>query len=358
MVVGGIIVCILAVAVIGIFAFLRQPSFGKLPSGERLERIRRSPNYQGGQFRNLQSTAMMTGKKSRWQALWEFVVSDRSGLYPEKPVPSVKTDLKQLPRTENLMVWFGHSSYLLLMDGKRFLVDPVFHAASPVPFINRPFSGTDIYKPEDMPDIDYLVITHDHWDHLDYRTVKALKDRIGKVVCPLGVGEHFEHWGYRKEQLIELDWEEKAAPESGVTIHCLPTRHFSGRGLTANQTLWASFLLETSSLSVFIGGDGGYGTHFAQIASQHPDIDWAILENGQYSGDWKYIHTMPDELARVARDLKAQHIVTVHHSKFALSKHTWDEPLRNEEQLRQDSVDIATIVIGGLINLGKHNLEQ
>lgn len=105
MVVGGIIVCILAVAVIGIFAFLRQPSFGKLPSGERLERIRRSPNYQGGQFRNLQPTAMMTGKKSRWQALWEFVVSDRSGLYPEKPVPSVKTDLKQLPRTESGSLW-------------------------------------------------------------------------------------------------------------------------------------------------------------------------------------------------------------------------------------------------------------
>ena len=202
--------CILAVAVIGIFAFLRQPSFGKLPSGERLERIRRSPNYQGGQFRNLQPTAMMTGKKSRWQALWEFVVSDRSGLYPEKPVPSVKTDLKQLPRTENLMVWFGHSSYLLLMDGKRFLVDPVFHAASPVPFINRPFSGTDIYKPEDMPDIDYLVITHDHWDHLDYRTVVALKERVHAVICPLGVGEHFEYWGYDPHVIREMDWQETA----------------------------------------------------------------------------------------------------------------------------------------------------
>lgn len=353
----GIIVCVLAVAVIGIFVFLRQPSFGKLPSGERLERIRHSPNYRNGQFRNLQLTEMMTGKKSRWQALWEFVVSDRGGLYPTEPVPSVKTDLKQLPRMANLLVWFGHSSYLLQMDGKRFLVDPVFHAASPVSFINRPFAGTDIYKPEDMPDIDYLVITHDHWDHLDYRTVKSLKDRVSKVVCPLGVGEHFEFWGYGKEQLIELDWEKKATPESGLAIYCLPTRHFSGRGLTANQTLWASFLLETPSLSVFIGGDGGYGIHFARIASLHPGIDWAILENGQYSEDWKYIHTMPEDLAQVAKDLKAKHIVTVHHSKYALSKHRWDEPLRNEEQLRQDSEDVAATVIGEPINLGKYNLE-
>ena len=347
----SITICILLVIAVCVFAFLRQPSFGKLPSGERLERIRQSPNYRDGEFRNLQRTEMMTGKKSRWQALWEFVVSDRSKLYPATPVSAVKTDLKQLPLTENLMVWFGHSSYLLQIDGKRFLVDPVFCAASPVSFINKPFKGTDLYKSDDMPEIDYLVITHDHWDHLDYRTVKALKDRVGKVVCPLGVGEHFEHWGYRKEQLIELDWEEKAALEVGFIIYCLPSRHFSGRGLTANQTLWASFLLETPSLSVFVGGDGGYGTHFAQIASQHPSIDWAILENGQYSEDWRYIHTMPEELVKAAKDLKAKHIVTVHHSKFALSKHPWDEPLRNEELLRKDSLDITVTIIGKPVGL-------
>ena len=105
---------------------------------------------------------MMTGKKSCWPALWEFVASDRSKPYPDMPVPAVKTDLKHLPRTANLLVWFGHSSCLLQMDGKRLLVDPVFHAASSISFINRPFEGTDIDKPEDMPDIDYLVITYDH----------------------------------------------------------------------------------------------------------------------------------------------------------------------------------------------------
>ena len=347
----SITICTLLVIAVGVFAFLRQQSFGKLPSGERLERIRKSPNYRNGQFRNLQPTAMMTGEKSRWQALWEFVTSDRSKLYPDTLVPAVKTDLKQLPLTENLMVWFGHSSYLLQIDGKRILVDPVFHAASPVSFINKPFKGTDLYKPDDMPEIDYLVITHDHWDHLDYRTVKELKDKTRKVICPLGVGEHFEHWGYKKEQLIELDWEEKTEVGAGFTVFCLPTRHFSGRGLTANQTLWASFLLETTSLSVFIGGDGGYGTHFARIAAQHPGIDWAILENGQYSEDWRYIHTMPSELAKVAKNLKAKHIVTVHHSKFALSKHTWNEPLRNEELLRKDTLDVAETIIGKPIGL-------
>ena len=116
-----------------------------------------------------------------------------------------------------------------------------------------------------MPAIDLLVITHDHWDHLDYRTVRELKDRIGKVVCPLGVGEHFERWGFAPERIVELDWDEDASPVEGVRVFCLTSRHFSGRGLNPNKSLWASFLLETSARKIYIGGDGGYGSHFAQI---------------------------------------------------------------------------------------------
>lgn len=205
------------------------------------------------------------------------------------------------------------------MDGKRILVDPVFYAASPVSFISRPFEGADLYKPDDMPEIDYLVITHDHWDHLDNRTVKELKDKTHKIICTFGAGEYFEYWGYKKEQLIELDWEENAIEESEFTIYCLPTRHFSGRGLVANQTLWASFLLETPSLSVFVGGDGGYGDHFARIGSRHSGIDWAIY----------YCPSL----------------------QIALSKHPWDEPFRNEKLLGKDSLDIVETIIGKSIGL-------
>ena len=140
-----------------------------------------------------------------------------------------------------------------------------------------------------MPDIDYLVISHDHWDHLDYNTVKKLKDRIGAVICPLGVGEHFEYWGFDKERLIELDWNEDANLVPGFMIHCLPARHFSGRRLTANQSLWASFLLEAPSQKIYIGGDGGYDTHYAEIGNRFPGIDLAILENGQYNEEWSLI---------------------------------------------------------------------
>ena len=179
-----------------------------------------------------------------------------------------------------------------------------------------------------------------------------LKERTGKVVCPLGVGEHFEYWGFDKSRLVELDWFEDAGLDEGFLIHCLPSRHFSGRFLKSNQSLWASFLIETPSQKIYMGGDGGYDTRFAEIGKKYPGIDLAILENGQYNEDWKYIHTMPAYLAQAAEDLKAEKYLTVHHSKFALARHRWDEPLRNAVNLKEkDSLDVLMPVIGEITYL-------
>lgn len=347
----GLVVCIVFVAVVAGAAawFLHTPAFGRLPQGERLERIKRSPHFRDGEFRNLSPTRLMTSEKSRWEAMWEFVFKKSpEGLRPDKPLNAVKTDLHKLDPQEDLLVWFGHSSYLLQMGGRRVLVDPVFCGASPLSFVNKPFPGTDIYSPGDMPDIDCLIITHDHWDHLDYRTVTQLKGRTRKVVCPLGVGEHFEYWGFEPSRIVELDWDESAALDSGFTVHCLPARHFSGRGLRSNRTLWASFMLEAEGRTVFVGGDGGYGAHFAEIARRFPHIDLAILENGQYNADWRYIHTMPKYLPAEVKALKPKHVLTVHHSKYALARHRWEEPLENARQLAEteDSVDVWQPVIG------------
>ena len=333
MIIIGSILCLAAIAAIAGTIFLNSPGFGRLPQGERLERIKRSPNYSNGQVHNLEVSPMTTTKQSRLETMWRFLTDKPKGIVPDQPIKAIKTDLKTLPPDSDLMVWFGHSSYLLQLSGRKFLIDPVFHKAAPVSFVNKPFPGTDLYKPSDMPDhIDYLVITHDHWDHLDYETVKELHGRVGKVICPLGVGEHFEYWGYDKSELVELDWQESTALETGFDVHCLPTRHLSGRGLAANRSLWASFMLDTPSLTVFVGGDGGYGSHFKEIGTRFPHIDVAILENGQYNNDWRYIHTMPHELAKVVQDLAPRRVITVHHSKYALARHPWDEPLKNEQE--------------------------
>ena len=171
----GIIVGIVAVAVIAGFVFVNQPSFGRAPQGERLERIKKSPHYKDGEFRNLHSTVMMTSQKGRLGAFWGFLFKKETDLRPETEIPVIKTDLSKISKDENVLVWFGHSSYFIQVDGKRILVDPVFCVASPVSFVNKPFKGADAYKPADMPEIDYLVISHDHWDHLDYETVMQLK---------------------------------------------------------------------------------------------------------------------------------------------------------------------------------------
>ena len=350
----GSILGIALLLVVTIFVFINQPSFGRTPRGERLERIKQSPNYRNGEFQNLHETTLMTSDRGRFAGVLEFLFRKIEGLRPDQPVNAIKTDLRQVGRDKEMLVWFGHSSYLIQTGGKRILVDPVFCMASPVSFVNKPFKGTDIYKPDDMPDIDYLVISHDHWDHLDYHTVKRLKDRIETVICPLGVGEHFDYWGFDKDRIVELDWNEDARLAPGFMIHCLPARHFSGRGLTANQSLWASFLLEAPSQKIYIGGDGGYDTHYAEIGNRFPGIDLAILENGQYNEEWSLIHLMPQYMAQTARDLKAKRVLTVHHSKYALAKHRWDEPLKNAEEMKnKDSLNVLIPEIGEVVALEK-----
>lgn len=336
--------CILFVIFLGLAAIcavvvLQLPLFGGTPSGARLERIQRSPNYRDGQFHNPVETPVMTDEKNgnRIKNIWQFLFSDKPGLRPCGPLEMKKHDLKSLPADRDVYVWFGHSSYLLSLHGTTILVDPVFCSAAPFSFLNKPFEGTERYRPEDMPDkIDYLVITHDHYDHLDYETVRQLKGKTARVVCPLGVGAHFERWGFDSCKLIELDWNENATYPGGTGIHCLPARHFSGRLWQRNRTLWASFLFYTPHGNIFIGGDSGYGPHFRETGERHPRIDLAILENGQYNRQWMYIHTMPDQLGRAATELGAKQIITVHHSKYALARHPWNEPLQNEIRAREE----------------------
>ena len=317
--------------------FLSQEKFGRIPQGKRLERIKQSPHYDGKQFVNEVETVTMTGDKNIFAVWKDFLFGDKTQTVPDTALKVIKTDLKSLPADKDWIVWFGHSSYLMNLSGKKVLVDPVFYQGSPVSFVNKMFKGTDVYKPADMPDIDYLVITHDHWDHLDYDVVKELEPRVKKVVTGLGVGEHLEYWGYPVEKLVELDWWESADLGDGFNVTGTPARHFSGRDLRQNKTLWASFLFKTPKRNVWIGGDGGYGKHFKQIGEKFTDIDLAILENGQYNKDWKLIHTMPEELGKIIQDLNASRYMTVHHSKFCLSKHSYLEPLENAKHAAQET---------------------
>lgn len=338
----------------GIWLFLQTPRFGSLPADARLERIRRSPNFRDGQFHNQLDTPMMTGETSQFETMRKFAFNRSKRLKPQGPIPSVKRDLLHLPTDENVMVWFGHSSYFLQIEGQRILVDPVLSGrASPVSFTTKAFEGTDPYTVDDLPDIDILFLTHDHWDHLDYQTVTRLRPRVKQVVCPLGVGAHLERWGYSPAILHEGDWGDTVSLPNGFTAHILPARHFSGRTLRRNRTLWASYALVTpSGFKAYLGGDSGYGPHFQQIGSQFGGFHMAILENGQYDQAWKYIHMMPWETLQAAHDLQAAVVFPVHNSKFCISNHDWDAPLRSITALpHPNPPQLITPLLGEVVPL-------
>ena len=260
----------------------------------------------------------------RWNSWLNLIKKAQEGVRPPK-IPFVKTDLKHLDKNLNCIIWLGHSAYFMQIDGKTFLVDPTLISGSPVPFVNRAFPWADNYKPKDIPNIDYLIITHDHYDHLDYFTVHELKNRIKKVICWLWVGAHFEKRWFTTKNIIELDREEHFK-ETATTITALPARHFSWRFLRPNNTLQCSYMIETGSECIYIAWDWGYDTFYKEIWKKR-NIDVAILENGQYSKNRKYIHTLPEQLPQTIKDLNPQRVIPAHNGKYALSTHLWKEPL-------------------------------
>ena len=319
-----ILAVISVIAIIGVI-ILNHPCFGRRMSKERKARIEASPNWRDGQFQNQIPTPQFTGNKSMFGALWEFLTDSKKDKTPKEAVPAVKTNLKALPTDRDWLVWFGHSSYLFCLDGKRYLVDPVLKLELPVTVMMRPFKGTDIYSPDDIPDIDVLIVTHEHWDHLDYATLRDLKDKVKHVVCPLGVAEYVEYWGYDPQCITEMDWYETANCQL-ATINCLPTRHFSNRLFKRNQTLWAAFMVESEGKKVYVGGDGGYDGRFKEVYERFGSVDLALMENGQYNKDWTNIHLMPEDLEQAILDLHPKQVFTVHHDKFSLAPHAWTEP--------------------------------
>jgi L-ascorbate metabolism protein UlaG (beta-lactamase superfamily) len=350
-----ILLSLIALLAVATALYLQQAKFGKRPEGARLEKIKQSPNYRDGEFQNIHHTPQITEGYSYFEVLVQFFFKRNANRIPIDAIPSVKTDLLNLPPDQDILVWFGHSSYFIQLDGKRILVDPVFSGnASPIPGTNKAFKETDRFTVADLPPIDYLFITHDHYDHVDHETLVQLQAKIKKVICGLGVGSHFEKWGYTADQLIEKDWNETITLDSGFVAHTTPARHFSGRGFSKNNTLWLSYVLQSPSMKIFIGGDSGYDTHYAAIGNKYGPIDFAILENGQYDIKWKYIHHLPEETLKAAQDLKAKRVFPVHSSKFAMANHSWDEPLikiTEHNKKLQTPLPLITPIIGEFVYL-------
>ncbi len=331
--------------------------FGKNPTGERLKRIKKSPNYKNGQFQNLSHTPAFGENYTIFKIIYERIFRKFPKVKPVDTIPHVKTDLKKIDPHRNVLIWFGNSSYYMQIDGVRILVDPVFSGnASPIPNTVKSYIGADVFSVSDFPAIDYLMLSHDHYDHLDYKTVMGLKSKVKNIICGLGVASHFESWGFDPNIILEKDWHESVVIKDNFTVFVEPARHFSGRGFSRNKTLWASYVIQAPTLKVYLGGDSGYDKHYLEIATKYGPFDLVILENGQYNKAWPYIHETPDQVLKAAQDLKSKRILPIHSSKFTLSTHPWDDPLTKLTELNKNyNFSLVTPIIGEIVNLDDIN---
>ncbi len=320
---------------------------GKNPSGKQLEALKQSPQYKKNGFENISLTPTLPEDQSYYDVLKKYFKKNPD-VKPSSTLPSVKTDLKDLNSTEPVIVWFGHSSYFIRIENKNFLIDPVFSGnAAPISCMVRSFDGADVYTTDDFPGIDYLILTHDHYDHLDYKTVKKLRSKIKNIYCSLGVSSHLIYWGFDERIINELDWWQTDKIVSGMSLTAAPARHFSGRGLKRAKTLWSSFILKTSTHNLFLGGDSGYDDHFKEIGEKYGPFDMAILESGQYNESWPFIHMMPEQTVQAALDLKAKYLLPVHWAKFTLSLHPWNEPVQRVlKKAAEVELAVTTPMIG------------
>lgn len=296
--------------------------FGKNPAKAQ---IQHSANYKENAFQNLEYTVMLTEEASFYKMTKDLIAGNKKRV-PDKLIPSIKTNLNQLK--EDSITWLGHSSYHLYFAGKHILVDPVFSGyAAPFSFMIKAFEGSNTYQPNDIENIDLLILTHDHYDHLDYHTLLKLKSKIKHICCSIGIASHLIYWGFDAKIIDELDWWQSTQIDNEIRLTATPARHFSGRGIKRAQTLWSSFVIENKQRKLFLGGDSGYGNHFADIGQKFDNFDLAILECGQYNEKWPMIHMQPEQTVQAGIDLNAKNILPVHWGKFALAYHDWGEPI-------------------------------
>jgi L-ascorbate metabolism protein UlaG (beta-lactamase superfamily) len=319
------IVLIITVAFMGL-----SPQFGGKHSKEDIKRYKASGHYEAGKFQNLIPTPMDMNLRNMVSGIKDFVV----GVPRKKPdfdLPVKQIDSINLEENNDIdrLIWFGHSAFLLQLDGKNILIDPML-GESPAP---HPAIGTKRFNSElpieieNLPKIDAILISHDHYDHLDYESIKTLKEKTDSFFVPLGVGVHLESWGINTDDIKEHNWWDETEFK-GIKLAFTPSRHFSGRGLTDNSsTLWGSWVIKGKIKNIYFSGDSGYGPHFKEIGEKYGPFDFAMMECGQYDEKWADIHMTPEETAQASIDVETAVMMPIHWGSFALALHAWDDPV-------------------------------
>ncbi|MFT3886046.1 MAG: MBL fold metallo-hydrolase [Flavobacteriales bacterium] len=344
---------LVAIVLLYVAIFLAvSPRIGSRPKGKRLARIKASPAYRDGVLQNPVPTDMSMPAPVMLKVMWEMLKGGGER-EPKRPIPTVPFDKaawERLPDQGLALAWFGHSSLLIKLDGVTFLTDPVFSKrASTFSFAGpKRFPYTQHMAADLLPQVDVVLLSHDHYDHLDHATILRLKDK--RFIAPLGVGAHLERWSVPASAITECDLWEKITV-GGVALTLTPTRHFSGRSLTDRlRTLWGGWALHGPSANIYFGADSGYSPVFAQVGERLGPFDLALLECGAYNERWANIHMFPEQTAQAAIEVRARMLMPIHWGKFSLAMHPWKEPVeRLTVKARKLGLPLLTPRIGRIV---------
>ncbi|ANQ47783.1 hypothetical protein MY04_0401 [Flammeovirga sp. MY04] len=353
----GILFLVLSVVIIGTLFINFSPEFGGSHTENDINRYKESGHYKDEGFYNLMPTSLDMNADSLWATLKEYV-NGVQNQRPSRELDILKIGKEEIVNNDSLtrVVWFGHSAFLLEIDDKKILLDPMLGDV-PAP---HPWLGESRYYKElpisieDMPHIDAVLISHDHYDHLDYGSVMKLKDKVDDFFLPLGVGAHFRAWGIEEDRIHEMNWWDEIKYKQ-LDLVFTPSRHFSGRGLTdRNATMWGSWIVKGIRHNIYFSGDGGYAEHFKEIGDKYGPFDLAMMECGQYNSKWAQIHMMPEQTAQAAVDVKAKLMVPIHWGAFTLALHSWTDPaVRVTKKAKELNMPITTPEIGEPIIVGE-----
>tara|TARA_Y100000588_G_scaffold153442_1_gene167599 strand:- start:67247 stop:68335 length:1089 start_codon:yes stop_codon:yes gene_type:complete len=348
-----IIYSIIGLIVFSFMFYHLAPVFGAKIDNKGFEKIE---NFNKNSFVNKYTIDIKEDKKieKKETGVLRQLLGEVKGREPTNPVKvNSRTTEEVIALNEGELIWFGHSTFLVKQSNKTLLFDPMFSSRpSPVPFlVKKRYNEKLVITPENLPEIDAVLISHDHYDHLDHNSILKLKEKTKKFIVPVGLDQHLVHWGVEKEKITVLKWWEETKIDE-VKINLVPSQHFSGRRLTRNETLWGGFVINSNNKNIYFSGDTGYGSHFKEIKERFKKIDFALLEAGQYNINWSDIHMLPNQTVKAAEDLGVERFMPVHWGMFTLSTHKWTDPVeRVKNYAKGKPFQVETPEIGQVFNV-------